>query len=200
MPCWAAAGALANDPWRLRMPKTWAEIRTRSGGVARVALAPPGMKIPPFRLRRQRSTNAYLPATLSGDPLVVLYAANPRQPTCLSWWQDLSEDAASPGRRLKSQHIDAPAGSCWNLALGSRRTGHCSLRILLHLDDRAPLQHAWNQHGNWCWAAGAAHRCACADPCQGLGELARRYGREHPPAGERAALSSAAEECGSGPG
>jgi len=148
----------------------------------------PGMKILQFAFDGN-ADNAYLPANYRGDRWVV-YTGTHDNATCLSWWQELSEDRRRQVGELIGQHIDAPGWQLLELALGSSADlAIVPLQDLLHLDDRARFNTPGTSTGNWCWRLERPID-ALRGPLQGLGELARRYGRERP-AGDGTAVSAA---------
>jgi len=152
------------------------------------------MKILQFASTATRQRLISLPTT-RGDRWVVYYR-HPRQPPP----PELVAGPCSEDRRstrsasCRPAHRRAPAGSCWKLALGSSaETGHCFPPPgLLHLvTSAASNTRPATSTGNWCWAAGAAHRCAGAEPLQGLGELGPSYARGARSRGRPTAVSAA---------
>jgi len=135
----------------------------------------PGMKILQFAFDGN-TDNAYLPENYQGDRWVV-YTGTHDNATCLGWWQDLAEDQRCQVGEKIGQIIDAPGWQLLELALGSTaELAVVPLQDLLHLDDRARFNTPGTITDNWSWRLTEPIE-SLQGAIEGLGGLARRYGR-----------------------
>ena len=135
----------------------------------------PGMKILQFAFDGNPD-NPYLPENFRGDDWVV-YTGTHDNATCIGWWNSLSAEERGRVEAHLAGPVQAPGWQLLELALASRaELAVVPLQDLLCLGDEARFNSPGTTAGNWSWrlSGGIA---TITGPLQGLGEMARRYGR-----------------------
>ncbi|MEY3928904.1 MAG: 4-alpha-glucanotransferase [Cyanobacteriota bacterium] len=135
----------------------------------------PGMKILQFAFDGNPD-NPYLPENFRGDDWVV-YTGTHDNATCIGWWNGLSAEERGRVEAHLAGPVQAPGWQLLELALASRaELAVVPLQDLLCLGDEARFNSPGTTAGNWSWrlSGGIA---TITGPLQGLGEMARRYGR-----------------------
>ena len=135
----------------------------------------PGMKILQFAFDGNPN-NPYLPENIHG-PRWVVYTGTHDNPTSISWWHGLDQQA----RDRMVSHIGGPVISPgWQLlelALASKAALVVTpLQDLLHLDDQARFNTPGTVSGNWCWRLQISEQ-NLQGALQGYGERSEVWGR-----------------------
>jgi 4-alpha-glucanotransferase len=135
----------------------------------------PGMKILQFAFDGS-GDNPYLPENYRGSNWVV-YTGTHDNATCIGWWQSLSDDERRRVEERLGRAVQAPGWQLLEFALqSSADLAVVPLQDLLNLGDEARFNTPGTATGNWQWRLHGS--IASLDGAlQGLGEMARRYGR-----------------------
>jgi len=135
----------------------------------------PGMKILQFAFDGN-ADNAYLPANYKGSNWLV-YTGTHDNATCIGWSQGLSDDERQRVEACLGAAVQAPGWQLLELALASSADwALVPLQDLLQLGDEARFNTPGTSEGNWSWRLQGDLE-GIRGPLQGLGEMARRYGR-----------------------
>jgi 4-alpha-glucanotransferase len=135
----------------------------------------PGMKILQFAFDGS-ADNPYLPENYQGSNWVV-YTGTHDNATCIGWWESLGEDERRRVEERLGMAVHAPGWQLLELALqSSADLAVVPLQDLLNLGDEARFNTPGTANGNWQWRLNGS--IASLDGAlQGLGQMARRYGR-----------------------
>ncbi|MEY4297278.1 MAG: 4-alpha-glucanotransferase [Cyanobacteriota bacterium] len=135
----------------------------------------PGMKILQFAFDGNPE-NPYLPGNFHGSDWVV-YTGTHDNATCIGWWNGLGPEERQRVEACLGAAVQAPGWQLLELALrSSAELAVVPLQDLLELGDEARFNTPGTTEGNWGWRLRQPIQ-AIAGPLQGLGEMARRYGR-----------------------
>jgi 4-alpha-glucanotransferase len=135
----------------------------------------PGMKILQFAFDGNPD-NPYLPQNYAGSAWVV-YTGTHDNATSIGWWQGLGQEERQRVEACLGAAVQAPGWQLLELALASSaELAVVPLQDLLELGDEARFNTPGTLGGNWSWRV-ERPIAALAGPLQGLGEMARRYGR-----------------------
>lgn len=135
----------------------------------------PGMKILQFAFDGNPE-NPYLPQNFRGSDWVV-YTGTHDNATCIGWWNALGQEERQRVEACLGAAVQAPGWQLLELALGSSaELAVVPLQDLLELGDEARFNSPGTTEGNWSWRL-AGSLDTLRGPLQGLGEMARRYGR-----------------------
>ncbi|MCP9831911.1 4-alpha-glucanotransferase [Synechococcus sp. HJ21-Hayes] len=135
----------------------------------------PGMKILQFAFDGS-TDNPYLPENYRGSNWVV-YTGTHDNATCIGWWQSLGDHERRRVEEQLGMAVHSPGWQLLELALqSSADLAVVPLQDLLNLGDEARFNTPGTASGNWQWRL---HRSIASldGALQGLGEMARRYGR-----------------------
>jgi len=106
-----------------------------------------------------------------------VYTGTHDNATSIGWWNSLSAEERGRVEAHLAGPVQAPGWQLLELALASRaELAVVPLQDLLCLGDEARFNSPGTTAGNWSWrlSGGIA---TITGPLQGLGEMARRYGR-----------------------
>ena len=135
----------------------------------------PGMKILQFAFDGN-AENPYLPENFRGTDWVV-YTGTHDNATCIGWWNGLGHDERQRVEACLGAAVHAPGWQLLELALrSSAELAVVPLQDLLELGDEARFNSPGTTEGNWSWRL-RDPLATIAGRLQGLGEMARRYGR-----------------------
>jgi 4-alpha-glucanotransferase len=135
----------------------------------------PGMKILQFAFDGNPD-NPYLPQNFRGSDWVV-YTGTHDNATCIGWWNGLGPEERQRVEACLGAAVQAPGWQLLELALrSSAELAVVPLQDLLELGDEARFNSPGTIEGNWAWRLCEPIR-TLDGPLQGLGEMARRYGR-----------------------
>jgi 4-alpha-glucanotransferase len=136
----------------------------------------PGMKILQFAFDGNPD-NPYLPENYRGSAWVV-YTGTHDNATSIGWWNRLGSEERQRVETCLRAPVQAPGWQLLELALASEaELAVVPLQDLLELGDEARFNTPGTLGGNWCWRLDRPIS-ALAGPLQGLGAMARRYGRD----------------------
>ncbi|MFM8259440.1 MAG: 4-alpha-glucanotransferase [Vulcanococcus sp.] len=135
----------------------------------------PGMKILQFAFDGN-ADNPYLPQNYAGSAWVV-YTGTHDNATSIGWWHGLGGEERQRVEACLGAAVQAPGWQLLELALSSTaELAVVPLQDLLELGDEARFNTPGTLGDNWSWRL-ERPIADLTGPLQGLGAMARRYGR-----------------------